>query len=241
MKPRIISSPYPQPWTKNAVEFIVNASNQAIERRERFSLVLSGGGTPTPVYRALSEAENAGRIDWFRTHVFWGDERAVPPDHPNSNYGMAKQALLDHLPLPLEHIHRIPGELPPEEAAARYQQQIERYFEGQEQRFDIVLLGLGADGHTASLFPESEALSEEQLWVAANYAPSQQAWRITLTYPAILSARQILFLVSGAGKAEVVKQIIQQPDLAAHFPTARIASQHQELTWILDEDAARNL
>jgi 6-phosphogluconolactonase len=240
MKPRIISSPYPQPWTKNAVEFIIHAAEDAVSQRGRFSIALSGGHTPKPVYQALAEPENSSRIDWNRTAVFWGDERCVPPDDEQSNYRMAKQTLLDHVPIPADNTFRMEGELPPTEAASRYRQRLETYFSGHIPALDLAILGLGPDGHTASLFPGSEGLSEEEQPVIANYAPSQQAWRITLTYPVLLAARQVMLLVVGEEKAGVLAEILQQPEEAS-YPAARIVREHPAVTWMLDSEAAKNL
>jgi 6-phosphogluconolactonase len=241
MTPQLLIAPSMQAWIDESVQIITQASNQVISQRGKFSMVLSGGSTPRSIYQALADPQNASQIDWPFTYIFWGDERSVPPDHADSNYLMAKQALLDHVPVPPENIYRIRGELSPQDSAADHEERIKSFFKDQERRFDLVLLGLGADGHTASLFPESQALNENQNWVAPNYAPSQQAWRITLTYPALLSARQAIFLVSGAGKAKVVKQIIQDPYSSTQFPAAKVAANHPNLSWILDQGAAKHL
>lgn len=238
MTPNVLIASSTQAWIDESIQSILQASSQAIFRRGRFSLVLSGGSTPRSIYQELAEPKNASQIDWPTTYILWGDERSVPPDHPDSNYLMAKQALLDHVPVPPENVFRIRGELSPQNAAEEYEEQIKTFFQNQEKYFDLVLLGLGGDGHTASLFPESEALSENQGWVAPTYAPSQQAWRITLTYPALLSSRQAIFLVSGAGKAKVVKQLIQDPQNSNQYPAAKIAANHENLTWVLDQEAA---
>jgi 6-phosphogluconolactonase len=241
MNPQVLIASSPQVWIEKSVELILQAADDAILQRGHFSLVLSGGSTPQPLYRALAQPQHANKLDWSRTHIFWGDERTAPPNHPDSNYGMAKQALLDHVPLPPENINRIQGELPPQDAAEKYEKLITSYFSNQEKRFDLVLLGLGTDGHTASLFPETEALKETLLWVAPNYVPSQQAWRSTLTYPALTSARKIIFLLTGGGKADIVKQIIENAQVSTKFPAAQVAAQHPNLTWVLDEEAAKLL
>lgn len=241
MNPQVLIASSPQVWIDKSVELIFQSADDAIQQRGRFSLVLSGGSTPQPLYRALAQLPRASKLDWSRTQIFWGDERTAPPDHPDSNYSMAKQALLDHVPLPPKNIYRIQGELPPQDAAEEYEKLIASYFINQEKRFDLVLLGLGADGHTASLFPESEALKETLLWATANYVPSQQVWRSTLTYPALTSARKIIFLVTGGGKAEIVKQIIENDQVSSKFPAAQVAAQHPNLTWVLDEESARLL
>jgi 6-phosphogluconolactonase len=241
MKSQVLIASSQQAWVDESLQIILQIAEQAAAQRGRFSLVLSGGSTPRSIYQVLAEPEKSNRIDWSCTHIFWGDERAVPPDHPDSNYRMAKQALLEHIPIPPENVFRIKGELSPGDAAEEYEEQIETFFKGRDKHFDLILLGLGGDGHTASLFPDSDALSENQRWVAANYAPSQQAWRVTLTYPALLSSHKAIFLVNGAGKSKVLSQIIQDPQNASQFPAANVVANHPNLIWILDQGAAKHL
>jgi 6-phosphogluconolactonase len=241
MIPEMVITPNHKSWIKNAVEMILKAANQAIRDRGRFSLVLSGGSTPQPVFQALALPENLKRIILSRTHIFWGDERCVPPGDPASNYRMAKLALLENAPIPAENIHRIHGENRPKIAAHRYQEEIDLYFSGSEPKFDLVLLGLGNDGHTASLFPETDALTVDDRWVAANFVPTQQTWRITLTYPALKSARQLLFLVKGEDKAQIVQQVLEDPMAENIYPAARSAAENPNTTWLLDKAASREL
>ncbi|MEN8242048.1 MAG: 6-phosphogluconolactonase [Chloroflexota bacterium] len=250
MKSRVIVASSKQMWINRAVDLIVESANQAIRERGRFSLVLSGGSTPQPVYQALALPHNLKRIILSRTHIFFGDERCVSPGDPQSNYRMVKLALLENAPIPAANIHRMRGELRPPAAAADYQKQIEEYFEGQEQRFDLVLLGLGTDGHTASLFPGTKALEEKHAWVAANqleaplqsnHVPAQQAWRITLTYPALSTARRMVFLVRGEGKQEIIGKIFDPEGYDPQIPAAKIAENHPDQTWVLDKSAGRKL
>lgn len=206
---------------------------------ERFSVALSGGSTPRALYERLAAAEMAERIPWRKVHLFWGDERCVPPDHPDSNYGLTAAALLRHIPLPPENIHRIAGELPPAEAARRYEAELRAFF-GETPAFDLVFLGMGEDGHTASLFPGSPALNESHRWaveVEHTVAPPPLVWRVTLTFRVLNAARRVVFLVSGAAKAAMFAQVWRGGD----FPAAQIRPQDGELLWLVDRDAAARL
>lgn len=173
-----------------------------------FRLSLCGGSTPAPIYRALADR---GDIDWERVLVTFGDERAVPPEDEQSNYRMVKESLLDPAGITSANVVRICGEMEPEEAAERCEGQLRKLaLLAGEDCFvhDLVLLGMGDDGHTASLFPETEALSETERWVVANFVPRFDAWRITFTYPLIAAAREVLFLVNGAAKHEMAENVL---------------------------------
>ncbi len=188
----------------------------------RFSLALSGGSTPKRLYELLAARE---RFPWSRTHLFWGDERLVPLDHPDSNYRMVETALLRHVPIPPAHIHPMPTDGAPADAARRYQQTLEAYYGGTELRadkplFDVVLLGLGDNGHTASLFPGTPSLEEDRAWVAAVTTSVPQP-RLTLTYPAIAMSGAAVFLVAGAGKREVLRRVRAGE---RELPAARVTS-----------------
>lgn len=224
-----------------AGRLIVEAAARAIAERGRFLLVLAGGTTPRGVYRQLA----AQHIEWERVHLFWGDERGVPPEHAESNFRMAAESLLRHLPVPPPNLHRIPGEKPPGEAALLYDRELQRFFGAGrpadlpgDQGFDLVLLGIGADGHTASLFPGSEAL-EETGWAAATQAPSPAAVRerITLTLPAINCAREVVFLVTGREKRAVLQEILLPAASRSILPACRVAPRGT-LSWFLDAAAA---
>lgn len=194
------------------------------------------------MYAHLATSELAAQVDWPSVHVFWGDERCVPPDHLDSNYGMARQTLLDHVPIPAQNIHRIRGELEPEDAAAEYELTLREFFppppEGVAPTFDLVLLGMGADGHTASLFPCGEVLEEQTRWVVAHYVDKARAWRVTLTAAAINAATQVTFIVSGASRAETVRIVLAGPHQPDLLPAQIIRPAKGSLLWLVDAAAA---
>ena len=225
-----------------AADHFAAVAASSIAARGHFSVALAGGSTPRPTYELLVTRESASQLDWSSVHVFWGDERGVPPDHPDSNYGMAREALLDHVPLAPANVHRIRGEIEPLQAAADYERTLRRFFSGAHEgagiTFDLALLGMGADGHTASLFPGSELLKEESRWVASYYADEVRGWRITLTPPAINAARHVTFLVSGPDKAETLLRVLtgpRQPDL---LPAQIVEPRSGNVLWLLDSAAA---
>jgi 6-phosphogluconolactonase len=219
---------------------IRQAAREAIESRGRFLLVASGGNSPRPLFRILSSAPCRDTIDWSRTEFFWSDERCVPPDHPDSNYRMAKDLLLEPLGVASGRVHRIAAELAsPEEAARRYEAEILRCFGGDERElFDVMLLGLGEDGHTASLFPFSAALQVTDRAVVANEVPQLNTTRITLTAPRIVRSREIFFLVHGSNKAAGVSAVLRGPDDSMRFPAQLIRPQHGTVEWFIDTAAA---
>jgi 6-phosphogluconolactonase len=229
-------------------ERVVAQAGDAIAQRGRFVVALSGGATPRPLYQLLAHSPFATRIQWPRVHVFWGDERCVPPDGPESNYRMACEALLEHVPIPGTNVHRIRGELAPSAAATAYEELLIRYFSPGElpldPTFDLVLLGMGADGHTASLFPGSAAVSDTGRWVAATPAPQAGPWRVSLTPELLNTARNVTFLVSGADKADRVRDVLeprQKDEHTATLPAALIRPTHGALHWMLDAAAAARL
>ncbi len=202
-------------------------------------LVLAGGSTPARLYRLLVAADMPS---WNHVHFWFGDERTVPPDHDESNFKMAHTTLLSGLDVPSSNIHRMRGEDPPEAAAAAYQAEIEQHVPLDPNgmpRFDLVLLGLGDDGHTASLFPGTEALAESERIVVSNEVPQQDTVRITLTDPAINAASNILFLVTGSGKAAALASVFEGGDSAP--PASLIRPVHGQLRWYVDEAAAANI
>jgi 6-phosphogluconolactonase len=220
-----------------ASEFASRAAD-AIEERGRFAVVLAGGSTPKATYQILAR-DYADRIDWGNVHVFFGDERSVPPDHEDSNYRMAREALLDHVPV--GSVHRMQGELPPDEAAEAYEQDLRNFFGTEElPRFDLILLGTGGDGHTASLFPETSALEVHDRWVVANPVLKLETTRITLTFPVINAARAVYFLVAGEGKAGPVAEILEGSPDPREYPASLIQPQGGP-TWMLDEAAASGI
>jgi 6-phosphogluconolactonase len=229
---------------EGAQRFIQIAS-QAIEAQGSFAVSLAGGTTPVQMYGVLASEPYSEEIDWSRVFFFWGDERCVPPDHPDSNYRRAKTTLLDLVPVPPENVHRIQGELPPEQAAEAYEEALLAFFSslpGEEERrqagFDLALLGMGDDGHTASLFPGAPAIHEDTRWVKAQYVDRVAAWRITLT-PAILNrARQVIFLVSGQAKSYTLPRVIYGSYQPERYPAQVIRPQNGEPVWLIDEAAA---
>ncbi len=223
---------------REAAERLVRAGRKAIEREGRFTLLLAGGSTPRRLYALLAAPEYRERADWSRTHLFWGDERAVPISHPQSNFRMASETLLSRLSFPEQNIHRVPAELGAEEAAAQYERELLKFFGG-PPRFDLALLGMGADGHTASLFPGSNALREAARWVVAAAAP-QGAARITLTLPALSAAAEVLFLVTGAAKAPALAAALEGPP-DPDLPAALVKPARGEVVWLVDGAAAAYL
>lgn len=230
---------------ETAAERIAGTARQAIARSGRFTWVLSGGSTPRRLYTLLASGRFAGRVEWSHVHFFWGDERCVPPGDVDSNYRMARETLLDAVRPPPENVHRIIGEAEPSRAAASYEQVLRELFHVREDasppRFDLVLLGMGADGHTASLFPGTAPLIEKTRWVMANHVEDLASWRVTLTPVIINAAAQIVFLVAGSDKADRLKQVLQgKSDLAA-LPAQLIQPARGELIWLVDADAAARL
>jgi 6-phosphogluconolactonase len=220
-----------------AQEFAARAG-EAIDQRGRFAVVLAGGSTPKATYEILAR-DYADRIDWSNVHFFFGDERSVPPDHEDSNYRMAREALLDHVPA--GSVHRMQGELPPDEAAEAYEQELRDFFGSEElPRFDLILLGTGGDGHTASLFPETAALEVHDRWVVANPVLKLETTRITLTVPVINAARAVYFLVAGEGKAGPVAEILEGTPDPRQYPATLIQPQGGP-KWMLDRAAASEL
>jgi 6-phosphogluconolactonase len=220
-----------------AREFAVKAE-RAIEERGRFVVVLAGGSTPETTYRVLA-SEYADGVDWSRVHAFFGDERSVPPDDDDSNYRMASAVLLDRVPV--GSAHRMRGELPPDRAAEAYEEELRTFFESEEvPRFDLILLGVGGDGHTASLFPETSALEVNDRWVVANPVLKLDTTRITLTVPVLNAARAVIFLVAGEDKAEALEKILEGNADPRAYPATLIQPQGGP-EWIIDQAAASRL
>jgi len=210
-------------------------------RNKAFTVALSGGHTPRIVFELLAKPPYQNLIDWQRVHFFWGDERCVPPDHPDSNYGMTRRTLLSHISIPLENVHRIQGESEPSKECSRYEAEIRRHFgclDSDISVFDWIHLGLGTDGHTASLFPNSSALVEKKLLCAAVVHPNSGQQRITLTLPTINSARRISFLVTGQDKAYIVKAILSVQEKSESLPATLVHPEKGIVEWFLDSAAA---
>lgn len=206
----------------------------AVHARGHASLALSGGTTPRLFLPLLAAEPRRRAVAWESVSVFWADERCVPPDHPESNFGMAHDLLLSRVPVPPEQIHRIYGELPPEAAADRYIREMEEHF-GSLPRFDLVLLGMGSDGHTASLFPGSASLDAQE-YACAVHAAHLDSRRITLTLPVLNNARAVVFSVSGKEKAAVLREMMDEK-LRKNYPAGRVLPKSGELLWLADNDA----
>ena len=219
---------------------VVRTARNAVSRRGVCHVALAGGSTPRGVYARLSEEPHRGRIDWSKVHLFWGDERCVPPDDPKSNYRMAHEALLSKVPLHESSVHRIPIELGPERAAAAYEEEIRAVGGGAVPRFDLILLGMGADGHTASLFPNTPALRQEPRLVAPTVAPSPPRQRVTLTLRAINAARKVLFLVAGGEKARTLARALEEGGQTSEgsLPASLVRPPKGRLLWMVDRAAA---
>ena len=226
-----------------AAERVVTLAAAACADHDRFYIALAGGSTPRALYARLAEADIAARIDWSRWQVFFGDERCVPPDDAQSNYHMAREALLAHVPIAPAKVHRIEAELDdPAAAAARYARELEhlpRDVDGWP-RFDLVLLGMGDDGHTASLFPDTAILGEHTLPVAAVYVEKLAAWRISLTLPVLDAAANVLLLVAGSAKRAVLHEVMQAPAPLAQYPVSWLTPR-PGLEWLVDTAAAADL
>lgn len=219
----------------------------AVSARGMARIAISGGGSPQPVFSLLADPREPYRekIPWDRLLIFWVDDRCVPPDHPDSNYGVARSLLLEKVPLPSDHVIRIEGELDPNEAAARYESALRAQFalEGAEiPIFDMLQLGMGNDGHCASLFPHTEALHEMTRLAVANHVPQQkQSWRVTLTRPVINAARDVFFLIDGAAKADPLGRVLQGPYDPETLPSQLIQPENGRLLFLLDTAAAAQL
>ncbi len=204
MDAEVVIVPDPKALAHEAAERFAHLAREAAESRGRFGVALSGGSTPQALYRLLALEPYYSQVPWAQVHLFWADERSVPPDHPSSNYRLAYEALIAEVRIPTDNVHRIRGELAPDAAARAYDRDLLRFFGGLQPRFDLVLLGLGSDGHTASLFPSSAALEETKRLAVATTAfyGNRPAERVTLTLPVLNAARQVLFLVSGAEQSQ---------------------------------------
>jgi 6-phosphogluconolactonase len=229
-----------------AAREFVRCGAAASAARGRFTVTLSGGSTPQRLFQLLADKPYRGQVDWKQVEVFWGDERCVPPDHKDSNYRMAREAMLDRLPIPPGHIHRLEGERADHASAARdYQAVIARLFGvapgGEPPPFDLALLGMGPDGHTASLFPETTALNETSQWVVVNYVPKFATDRLTLTAPILNRAHEVLFLVCGSDKTDRLVEVLEGPFEPARLPSQLIRPAAGQLIWYVDRLAAAKL
>lgn len=229
-----------------AAEFFTARAEEAVAARGVARIAISGGSTPKAAFHLLADPARPwrARMPWQRLELFWVDERCVPPGDADSNFRMTREALLDHVPMAPAQIHRMEGELDPEEAADRYESLLRNHFrlEGAElPRFDLVALGMGPDGHTASLFPHTGAIHEMMRVVAANHVPQKETWRLTLTWPVINQARTVFFLICGADKAHVLHEVLLGSRDPERLPSQLIAPASGILTLLLDRGAADEL
>lgn len=224
-----------QTLSAEAASLFIRSAAEAIAERGEFHVVLAGGSTPAQMYRML--AAQPDKVYWAKVHVYWGDERHVPPDHEDSNYRMAKETLLDHVPVSTANIHRIRGEVDAEDAAKEYGLLLKDKLT--DKRFDLVLLGMGDDGHTLSLFPHTAGLKETKHRVIANHVDKLNTTRITLTPRLVNEAGQVVFLVAGENKADALAQVLQGDDDPETYPAQLI--RNDNLIWLVDEAAAFHL
>lgn len=221
-----------------AAEIFTAEAIAAVRERGRFVVALSGGLTPRRMYQELAAWPLRERVPWGQVHVFWGDDRCVPPTDPRSNAGQARRLLLDHVPVPRDQIHPMRCETSPHEAARRYEAELRIFFAGRRARFDLVLLGLGDDGHTASLFPGSPALDEFRRWALDVYVPGHDVRRMTLTTQIINQAALVVFMVSGSAKARTLQAVLEGPRDERRLPAQLIAPNDGRTEWLLDREAA---
>jgi 6-phosphogluconolactonase len=222
-------------FVADAAHFILGLANESLKQRGRFRIALSGGNTPRPIYREWARIGN--NLPWDKILITFGDERCVPPDDEQSNYRMAQESLLDHVTIPVESVLRMRGEIEPRLAADEYENQLrERAGELQESvyRHDLVLLGMGDDGHTASLFPGTAALDVNDRAVVANFVPKFESWRLTMTYPVLNQARNVCFLINASKNHELIEHVIAGD---TQYPAARVKPAAGGLVWFLGETA----
>jgi 6-phosphogluconolactonase len=234
----------PQELFEAAAEEVVRTANEAVAQRGRFTIALSGGSTPKNLYNLLATNARTA-LPWDRMFFFWGDERHVPPTDPESNYQMVEEAMLSKIPVAAGNVFRIKAENPDAAAASEdYEQTLKKFFAlepGQFPRFDLILLGMGPDGHTASLFPGTAALQEKSRLVVANWVEKMKTHRITLTLPVLNAARCITFLVSGTDKATVLREVLEENVPAEQYPAKLVKPSDGKLIWLIDRAAASQL
>ena len=221
-----------------AAELFVSKACEAVEKRGRCNAVLAGGETPRRMYELLAGKPYSEALPWDKIHVYWGDERCVSSTNNLSNQFMARQSLLDHVSIPESNIHPIVYESSPSMAAEEYEKILRSTFKGQEPQFDVVLLGMGDNGHTASLFPDTDALEIQDHWVSEVYVAEQKRYRVTLTAPILNQATSIIFLVAGSAKAHVIKEVIEGSRDCKRLPAQLIKPINGQLYWLLDQEAA---
>ncbi len=230
--------PTTEELTKGAAQFIADVAQKAVAERGRFTISLSGGHTPEQLYALLAKPPFADSMPWSDTYVFWGDERCVGLDDKDNNAHMARVQLLDHVAIPASNIYPMPVDMTPAEAADQYEETIKDFFGDDAPVFDLILLGLGENGHTASLFPGTDVVTEARRLVKEVFVAEQDMFRITMTAPLINQARNIMFLVAGKGKAEILNTVLNKPVQPDKYPAQLIAIGMGNLYWYIDADAA---
>ena len=225
--------------SEKGAEIFYKSAKEAAHQKGYFAVAISGGSTPRAMHRILAQEPYLSKTPWHQVHIFWVDERMVPFDHPDSNYGAAQKDLMSMIPIPADQVYPMPAMMRPEEGADLYQTKLKTFFQdlgSLDPVFDLIILGIGTDGHTASLFPGQHSNQEADRWVLSVKGGQPDVFRLTLTYAVLNSARHILFLVSGDAKAAVVKTLIE--DRHAQLPAAKIQPLNGKMTWLLDQKAA---
>jgi 6-phosphogluconolactonase len=238
--PRIEVYADAQAASRASAESFARHAVAAVQARGRFSVALSGGSAPEQSYRMLGDEPFRSMIPWEGVHLFWGDDRCVTPGHPRSNFRMANAAFITRVPIPPRNVHLMPGELPPGEGAAKYAEELQAFFGPGVPRFDLVHLGIGPDGHTASLFPFDDLLREREHTVGWSLHRPLGEWRLTLTVPVLNAARRVEMLALGAGKASIVRGALEGPIDPFRIP-AQLVRPAGEMVWMLDRGAAKEL
>ncbi len=226
---------------QSKAQFVADLAKGCLAAQGQFTIALSGGSTPRRLYQVLAAPPYDSEMDWERWYVFWSDERCVPPDHEDSNYRMAREELLDHVAIPDANVHRMRGEVDPLEAAQAYEAVVREVFQSPAPSFDLILLGIGDDGHTASLFPGTEALGEQDRLVVDNWAPDLQVHRITFTLPLINAAKVVAFLDTDKTKAGVLRQVLEPAPGEEMPPAGLVLPSPGVVHWFLTKQAAKLL
>ncbi len=239
---KIVIKDDPDHLAREAARIFTKTAVESSSRKGRFSVAVSGGSTPRRMHHMLTEEPFCSGIPWEKTYIFWVDERCVSEDHPCSNYGAAKKDLISRAPIPQSHLYPMPGEAPPEKGAHEYQNTLIRFFnlkQGKPPRFDLIFLGMGKDGHTASLFLEHAALEEKRSFVVSVKGGDPDMARLTMTFPVLNNARKIVFLISGLQKADILKTVLENNWVS--LPAKRVQPLNGKLIWLVDREAASRL
>jgi 6-phosphogluconolactonase len=238
----ILVFPTLEDLSRKAAEIFVDISRACIISKGKFTVAVSGGSTPRRLYALLGSDSYREKIDWSHVYFFWVDERCVPKEHGDSNYGLVFKILLSKLAMPDENIRRMKGEMEPEKAARAYEEDLRTFFgKSALPAFDLILLGIGKDGHTASLFPDSETLGETDRLVVPVFIEKQQKQRITLTLPVLNNGSQVIILASGSAKADIIQELLGRKDRAMQYPSCLVQPIRDNVLWLIDEEAAKKL